>query len=84
MKRISLIGSNLRHRSDIFKADLVNKFNQNVTPLLASGDLKPVVDKVFKVDLSNSQDVSLIEEAHQYMENNQNIGKIILSFEGRS
>lgn len=58
MKRISLIGSNLRHRSDDFKSDLVEKFNKKVFPLLASKEVMPIVDRVFKVDLSDAKDVA--------------------------
>ena len=83
MKRISLIGSNLRHRSDDFKSQLVSRFNKEVTPLFENQQVRPIIDKTFKIDFQNPQDVALVEEAHRYMESNQNIGKIVLEFDGK-
>ena len=45
-------------------------FARSVVPLLERGTLKPVVDRVFALDE--------VRAAHEYMEQNQNFGKIVL------
>ena len=69
-KRANLHWSTLRSRSDQYKAELIQRFTSECMGDFESGKLKPVVDKVFKL--------SDIVKAHQYMEMNENIGKIIL------
>ena len=44
------------------------------SPLLASGTVKPIVDRVFPIEE--------IGEAHAYMETNANFGKIVLNIGG--
>ena len=46
-KRIQLIGSTLRSRSDAFKGELMAQLVEKVWPLFASGALKPQVEEVF-------------------------------------
>ena len=41
-KRIQLIGSTLRNRDDLFKAELLRDLRQHVWPLFSEGRLKPV------------------------------------------
>lgn len=77
-KRISLIPTTLRTRSNEFKTELINRFKQVVLPGLANGSLKVYVDKVFKVDWT---DPKPIQDAHISMENNETAGKIVFSFE---
>jgi NADPH2:quinone reductase len=69
--RLTITGSTLRPRSVAFKAKIADDLKENVWPLLESGEIKPVVHKVF----------SLAEAAaaHQMMESSTHIGKIILS-----
>lgn len=71
-KRGQLLCSLLRSRSLQYKAELVRSFTEQVLPHFQSADppLQPVIDSTF-----NMEDV---EMAHQRMEANQNIGKIIL------
>ncbi|MUV36860.1 NADPH:quinone reductase [Lentibacillus sp. JNUCC-1] len=69
-KRIHLKGTLLTPRSDAYKAALAQAFSKDALPLFSTGKLKPIVDRVFPLDE--------IAAAHQHMENNQNIGKIIL------
>lgn len=71
-KRGQLLCSLLRSRSLQYKAELVRSFTEQVLPHFQSTDprLQPVIDSTF-----NMEDV---EMAHQRMEANQNIGKIIL------
>ena len=69
-KRANLHWSTLRTRSNAYKTELIQRFSKECLPDFEAGLLKPVVDRVFKM--------SQIVEAHQYMEKNENIGKIIL------
>jgi tumor protein p53-inducible protein 3 len=69
-KRVSLITSTLRNRSDSYKAALTADFGVYALPLMSDGRLKPVIDSVF--------DVTQVREAHERMEANANAGKIVL------
>ena len=70
-KKLSVHGSTLRDRTLEQKGSLIKRFSRDVLPALASGELRPIVDKRhFALDE--------IVEAHRYMEANQNFGKIIL------
>lgn len=70
-KRAQLIGTVLRSRPRSEKAALTASFAQHVVPLLASGQIVPVIDRVFRLEE--------IVDAHRYMETNANFGKIVLS-----
>jgi len=48
-KRVQLLGSTLRSRSDQFKADLLSDLGQHVWPLFAEGRLRPQLAKAFAV-----------------------------------
>jgi len=69
-KRQSLIGMVMRSRSKQEKIELTRAFVRSTLPLFESGRLKPLVDSVFSLS-----DVAL---AHQRMEANENLGKIVL------
>ena len=70
-KRQSLIGVVMRSRSTEEKIELTRAFVRSSLPLFAEGRLKPLVDSVFPL-----RDVA---HAHQRMEANENLGKIVLS-----
>ncbi|MCQ4503692.1 zinc-binding dehydrogenase, partial [Vibrio parahaemolyticus] len=70
-KRIQLIGTLLTPRSDQYKAQLTQEFMQVVGPYLADQRVKPIIDLTFTL--------AQVKEAHEYMESNKNIGKIILT-----
>lgn len=70
-KRIQLIGTLLTPRSDDYKAALTRAFLEETYELFDNGQLKPVIDCVFKWED--------IQQAHKHMERNKNIGKIILT-----
>jgi putative PIG3 family NAD(P)H quinone oxidoreductase len=72
-KRLTLSGSTLRNRSQEYKIQLTKDFSGFALPLFSNGSMKPAIDKVFAW-----KDVSL---AHQYMEENRNMGKIILKIQ---
>lgn len=70
-RRIQLIFSTLRSRSEENKIKLTEQFMLFAEKKLTAGKLKPVVDRVY-----NWEEVT---EAHDYMRQNKNIGEIVLS-----
>ena len=71
LKRLTLTGSTLRAQSPQIKADIAQELGQQVWPLLNAQKIKPVIDSIFSFE-----DVA---KAHERMESNQHIGKIVLS-----
>lgn len=71
LKRLNITGSTLRARDDAFKAAIAAKLLKNIWPLLASGDIRPVIHSTFALTDA--------AKAHQLMETSQHIGKIILT-----
>jgi len=69
-KRQSLIGLVMRSRSLQEKIELTRAFVRSTLPLLADGRVKPLVDSVFPL--------SEVARAHERMESNANLGKIVL------
>jgi putative PIG3 family NAD(P)H quinone oxidoreductase len=72
-KRVRLMGSVLRSRPLEEKAALAQSFAHEVLPLFADGRLKPVIDAVLGMEE--------VRDAHRRMERNENIGKIVLSWQ---
>jgi len=70
-KRATIIGTTLRARSLNYKIALTQDFIKNIMPKIKEKKIHPVIDSVYKFE-----DVAI---AHRYMEENKNIGKIILS-----
>lgn len=70
LKRIQLTGTLLTPRSDEYKVALTTEFYDKTKDLFANHKLRPIVDQVFPFEQ--------IQQAHEHMENNKNIGKIIL------
>lgn len=70
-KRVQLTGTLLTPRSDAYKAKLTREFIQIASPYFTRGDIKPIIDRVYPME-----DIRL---AHERMENNKNIGKIVIS-----
>lgn len=73
-KRLRIIGSVLRSRSDQEKAALTQLFTEQVRPLLASGGVRPIIDRIYPIHQA--------EEAHQYMLEGRRFGKIVLTWQG--
>lgn len=69
-KRLRIIGSTLRARPLSEKIEIKQRFMDQFWPALVEGKIKPVIDTVYSI--------KEIEEAHDYMAANKNIGKIIL------
>jgi len=72
-KRLRLEGTVLRSRSNEEKTEVVRSFRNDVLPALASGQLRPVVDRIFSFDQ--------VPAAHQYVESNANFGKVVVSLD---
>ncbi|MDG3042543.1 NAD(P)H-quinone oxidoreductase [Roseicyclus marinus] len=70
MRRLTITGSTLRPQSDAAKADIAADLAAHVWPLLSSGRIKPVMDRVFALDDAAG--------AHARMESSAHIGKIVL------
>ncbi|OLU19073.1 NAD(P)H-quinone oxidoreductase [Pseudomonas sp. PA1(2017)] len=69
-KRIQLIGSTLRNRDDLFKAELLRDLRQHVWPLFSEGRLKPQLARTFAIAEAH--------EAYSTLEGNQVNGKLVL------
>jgi len=70
-KRLNIIGSTLRNRSLQYKINLTHQFYQFAWDAIRSKRISPIIDKVYHWEQ--------ISEAHQHMEENKNIGKIIIN-----
>ena len=70
LKRLTLTGSTLRTRDDTFKADIAQKLHKKVWPLLATGQIKPIIHSTFALNDA--------APAHVLMESSRHTGKIIL------
>ncbi|WP_105255599.1 NAD(P)H-quinone oxidoreductase [Pseudoalteromonas sp. T1lg75] len=69
-KRASIIGSTLRNRSSEYKSALVKELQHRCEAGMLSGELTPVIDTVYPWEE--------VEQAHQRLAQNANIGKVIL------
>jgi putative PIG3 family NAD(P)H quinone oxidoreductase len=74
-KRAAIIATTLRWRSVAEKATIVAAVREHVWPLLESGDVRPVVDRV----------MSIVEvaEAHRVVEAGEHVGKVVLTMPPR-
>lgn len=70
-KRLSILGSTLRNRSEQYKIDLTKDFAEKTLDLFGKGALHPVIDSTY--------DWSQTEQAHRRMQDNKNTGKIVLT-----
>ncbi|MEP7051230.1 MAG: NAD(P)H-quinone oxidoreductase [Pseudomonadota bacterium] len=69
-KRQTMTGLVMRTRSIAEKIALTRAFSRTHLPLFADGRLRPLVDSVFAF--------SAVALAHEHMESNRNLGKIVL------
>lgn len=69
-KRVHLLATTLRSRSRDYKIRLTQEFAADVLPKFVDGTLRPVIDSTF--------DWTEADAAHRRMENNENVGKIVL------
>jgi len=71
-KRLTITGSTLRPRPVEFKARIAASLKQTVWPWLEAGTVKPVIHQVFR-----AADAA---RAHELMESNRHIGKLVLKW----
>jgi putative PIG3 family NAD(P)H quinone oxidoreductase len=70
-KRLRIMGSVMRSQPLQNKIAITRRFQERWLPLLESGVLKPVIDTSFPLADAAA--------AHRYMEENRNVGKILLT-----
>lgn len=70
-KRLHVIGTVMRARSLEEKIATTAAFEREVVPLLANGDIEPVIDSVFPLEQ--------IQDAHRRLESNETFGKVVLT-----
>ncbi len=69
-KRAAVIATTLRSRPAAEKATIVAAVREYVWPLVASGDVRPVVDRVLPM--------AAAAEAHRVVESGEHVGKVLL------
>ena len=70
LKRLHYTGSTLRSRPEAFKTEVAEALRENVWPLFAAGELRPVTHAVLPLEQA--------PEAHRLMESGAQLGKILL------
>ncbi|MEC8646489.1 MAG: NAD(P)H-quinone oxidoreductase [Candidatus Latescibacterota bacterium] len=70
-KRLRLIGSTLRNRTDAEKTTITRTFIERFWQPVEEGVIEPVIDTVWPIEQ--------VEEAQQMLAQNKNIGKVILA-----
>lgn len=70
-KRATITGTVLRARPTEEKIAISRRFAAEMLPLLAAGEMKPVVDSVYPIEQ--------IADAHVRMASNANVGKIVVT-----
>jgi NADPH2:quinone reductase len=73
-RRLTITGSTLRPRPVAFKAQIARELRERVWPLLAAGQIKPVIYKTFPLEEAAA--------AHALMESSAHVGKIMLRVAG--
>ena len=71
MKRLSLLATTLRGRTNDEKGAIRDALAREVWPLIEAGKIKPIIDRKFP--LAEAQ------EAHKRMAGSSHIGKILLT-----
>jgi tumor protein p53-inducible protein 3 len=70
-KNLTVTGTTLRRYALPKKIALVRAFSRFAMPRFRRGELRPVIDKVFPLSQASA--------AHQYVESNRNVGKVVLA-----
>ena len=71
MKRLSILGTVLRSRTPAERAEVVAQVRDSVWPLVAAGQLSPVIETVCPIRDAH--------RAHAQLETNTTVGKIVLT-----
>jgi NADPH:quinone reductase-like Zn-dependent oxidoreductase len=69
-KRLTLRGTVLRSRGLAERIQVTEAFDRDVTPLLETGVVRPVIDAIFPL--------AHIAAAHRAMESNATFGKVVI------
>jgi len=69
-RRLSVMGTTLRSRSVVAKAEIVGEVDTQLWPAIAEGSVRPVVDRVVPWHEA--------AEAHRLLERGESIGKVVL------
>lgn len=72
-RRATLIGTVMRSRSLEEKIAVTEAFREGALASFEGGGIRPVVDRVFPFDE--------VAAAHEYVEDDQNLGKVVLTWE---
>jgi NADPH2:quinone reductase len=70
MKRAYITGTTLRHRTEEQKAQIARELERTLWPLIAAGQVRPHVSKVFGLTEA--------AQAHVHLDSGENIGKTVL------
>jgi putative PIG3 family NAD(P)H quinone oxidoreductase len=73
IRRLTITGSTLRPQSDAAKARIAREVETHVWPMIAAGQLAPVIDSEFPLDRA--------ADAHRRLESPGHIGKVVLKVE---
>jgi NADPH2:quinone reductase len=71
-RHLQIKGFILRKRSLDEKRAMVRRFADRWMSALEKGQLKPIIDSVFPMNM--------VQDAHRYLESNSNFGKVVLSW----
>jgi NADPH2:quinone reductase len=71
-RRLVITGSTLRPRPIAFKTAIAQSLREHIWPMLVDGRIKPVIYRVFPA--------AEAANAHELMESNRHIGKLVLSW----
>ena len=71
-RRLQLTATTMRSRSTVEIAEVIQRFEAEVVPLLATAKLNLSIDKIFYFNK--------IHDAHAFQESNQTFGKVVLDF----
>jgi len=72
-KRLKIVGSTLRTRPLAEKIAITRQFTDRFWPLLRFGDLQPIIDVMYPITQA--------QQAHEYVAQDKNVGKVILVVE---
>jgi len=71
-KRATILGTTMRARSRDEKAEVTKVFSERVVPMLASGKVRAIIDRVFAADD--------VRNAYRSLASNTSFGKVVLEF----
>lgn len=71
VKRLRVLGSVLRSRSLEEKTEILSRFEREVWPLVAAGQINPIIDRVMSIEQAH--------EAHDQLAQDDTVGKIVLT-----